>query len=29
MDNIKIHVFEATFRDGEQVLGGQLNKEEK
>lgn len=29
MDNIKIHVFEATFRDSEQVPGGQLNKEEK
>ena len=29
MDNTKIHVFDTTLRDGEQVLGCQLNTEEK
>ena len=29
MDNTKIHVFDTTLRDGEQVPGCQLNTEEK
>ena len=29
MDNSKIHVFDTTLRDGEQVPGCQLNTEEK
>lgn len=29
MDNTKIHVFDTTLRDGEQVSGCQLNTEEK
>ena len=29
MDNNKIHVFDTTLRDGEQVPGCQLNSKEK